>query len=83
MGTAINGTYNNIKCVIEGAHAGDFYLNTIKFFVYTAVEDDVWNYIGTIKGEKGNTGNAGILSFDLNVDTGMLTMTVSDDYVIS
>ena len=85
IGGAIVGTSDSIECVVEGAEAGDLYLNTDSFAVYTAISDATWRYIGTIKGSasggsSGGSGEVGILSFDVDAETGMLTMTVSDNY---
>ena len=86
IGNEVRGTSDSIECVVEGAFAGDLYLNTESFSVYTAISDVAWKYIGTIEGGSsegssgGSSGGVGILSFEVDVDTGMLTMTVSDDY---
>ena len=87
IGSEITGTSDNIECKIEGAFVGDLYLNTDSFAVYSAIADGVWKYIGSTKSSGasgvGSLEDVGVTSFEVDVDTGMLTMTISDNYGVA
>ena len=58
-GTAVTGTGNNISTSVSNSKAGDMYLNTSTYNVYTATAANKWNYVCNIKGASGQNGTNG------------------------
>ncbi len=58
VGNAISGS-DDVYATVEGAVPNDFYLNAETFETYIAEGEDLWRYLGTVKGEKGEKGDKG------------------------
>lgn len=79
-GTAITGEGDGISAVIDGALEGDYYLNSETSEVYVCAADGVWDFVGSIKGVKGDKGDSvTIMSVEESTeDEGNNAITFSD-----
>ena len=58
-GTAIDGTGNDINCLILNSKVNDLYLNIETYNVYKCTDINTWQHIGNIKGIDGSNGKDG------------------------
>ena len=58
FGTEVSGNGTS-SVFVDGAGIGDCYLNTDTCNIYRAIATDSWEYVGTLKGEKGDQGEMG------------------------
>lgn len=85
-GTAVTGTSTTAVTVsVTGSKAGDMYLNTSTYNVYSATAANSWVYKCNIKGATGSTGSAGTsagfgtptATVDANTGTPSVTVTAT------
>jgi hypothetical protein len=66
-GTAVTGTGTGISQSVTNSKAGDMYLNTSTYNVYTATAANTWNYLCNIKGTAGtNATTTSVFSASAN-----------------
>ncbi|MCQ2464675.1 MAG: collagen-like protein [Oscillospiraceae bacterium] len=58
-GTAVTGTASSITVTVSGSKAGDMYLNTSTWNVYSATAANTWKYACNIRGAAGQNGSNG------------------------
>lgn len=85
-GTAVTGTSTTAVTVsVTGSRAGDMYLNTSTYNVYSATAANSWVYKCNIKGATGSAGSAGTsagfgtptATVDANTGTPSVTVTAT------
>lgn len=85
-GTAVTGTSTTAVTVsVTGSKAGDMYLNTSTYNVYSATAANSWVYKCNIKGATGSTGSSGTsagfgtptATVDANTGTPSVTVTAT------
>lgn len=85
-GTAVTGTSTTAVTVsVTGSKAGDMYLNTSTYNVYSATAANSWVYKCNIKGATGSTGSSGAAAgfgtptatVDANTGTPSVTVTAT------
>jgi len=77
IGIAVRGTSGAIKAFVDGAQKGDLYLNISTGNVYIAVENGVWSYKGSIKGNVGDAAGFGAVSASVEYDADVSEPEVS------
>lgn len=79
IGTAVSGTAEVISAEVDGAAAGELYLNTDSFGVYYSTAVGKWSYIGCLKGE--NTVERAVKKYSVRFENGAVTGVREDDAV--